>query len=423
MNIPSSNYFKSEHEKSGHFITWAEAVDRGKGCISVVYKVLGDNKQHRAPRWKAIWLDANGLDHAKLVVLGWKKANNNSSGKGKLLPQFYLSHRRAFVKWLANTCRPTTISGYEASLEQYIFPYFVERLALTSPKNWNQEAVSKWDASLSTHLNESGSRNRKRTALSRYLRFLKQKNEIQTIPQIIFESSRRKTKETLIPGDLPSWSDALAWLKTLPPGRFRFIRAVTISFGLRISEAFAVKEEDFIGASHKDDLLVRNDFVSNLVSKGIGALFLEVTKAKKKNISSDLLKLLGGEDNQEPKSGPYTACCINKDLAEFVISLIENGEHREELTSEKVYKIIKELPADQSNYKFNLYNPHDDRRLNITLQCLDMSTDINDFVEICCQLHGQASRDVFARYFQWGQMQRRINRKTSNAILSVLKVK
>lgn len=46
--------------------------------------------------------------------------------------------------------------------------------------------------------------------------------------------------------------------------------------------------------------------------------------------------------------------------------------------------------------------PHDDRRLNITLQCLDLSMDINDVVEICTLLHGESSREVFGRYFQWG---------------------
>ena len=60
------------------------------------------------------------------------------------------------------------------------------------------------------------------------------------------------------------------------------------------------------------------------------------------------------------------------------------------------------------------------RRLNITLQCLDMSTDVNDFVEICCQLHGQSSRDVFSRYFQWGQMQRRVQKKGQGGKLSLL---
>ncbi len=87
---------------------------------------------------------------------------------------------------------------------------------------------------------------------------------------------------------------------------------------------------------------------------------------------------------------------------------------------EKVYKDKANLPQDPSGFKFHEYNPHDDRRLNITLQCLDMSTDVNDFVEICCQLHGQSSRDVFSRYFQWGQMQRRVQKKGQGGKLSLL---
>lgn len=68
---------------------------------------------------------------------------------------------------------------------------------------------------------------------------------------------------------------------------------------------------------------------------------------------------------------------------------------------------IYNLPVDNSVYKFNEYRPHDDRRLNITFQCLDLSMDINDVVEICTLLNGQSSREVFGRYFQWGPTQRR----------------
>ena len=76
-----------------------------------------------------------------------------------------------------------------------------------------------------------------------------------------------------------------------------------------------------------------------------------------------------------------------------------------EYKKDQIYKTIQSLPIDKSGFKFHQYRPHDDRRLNITLQCLDL--EIEDRVEICCQLHGQSSRDVFFRYFQWGLMQRR----------------
>lgn len=88
---------------------------------------------------------------------------------------------------------------------------------------------------------------------------------------------------------------------------------------------------------------------------------------------------------------------------------------------EQVYK-IKDLAAiDRSPHEFHKYNPHDDRRLNITLQCLDLSMEMNDVVEVCCQLHGQSSREVFNRYFQWGQMQRRIQKKGKSGPLKVIK--
>lgn len=79
--------------------------------------------------------------------------------------------------------------------------------------------------------------------------------------------------------------------------------------------------------------------------------------------------------------------------------------------------------SDQSEFKFNEYRPHDDRRLNITLQCLDLSMDINDVVEICTLLHGQSSREVFGRYFQWGLTQRRKQDKAEGKKLKLFYTK
>ena len=89
----------------------------------------------------------------------------------------------------------------------------------------------------------------------------------------------------------------------------------------------------------------------------------------------------------------------------------------------KSLKIRNQLAVNNTKFKFDQYRPHDDRRLNITLQCLDLCTEINDVVEICCQLHGQSSREVFAKYFQWGQMQRRIKKKEQLGKLTIIALK
>jgi hypothetical protein len=417
-----SNYFRPDHEHKGHFVAWTNAYDRADGQISVCYKLQGDRKQYRTPRWKTAWFDDKGLEQCKLAVEQWKKSNNNSMGVGNLIPSFYLKHRRDYIKWLNNTAKHTTIYQYEQTLRQYVFPYFVDRLDLKRPKQWNQDVIDKWDAFLSEHIKQATSRNRKRTAFRRYLKFLKRNGEIKIVPQIFDEATRRDTKETVIPGELPEWKDVIAWLKKLPAGRYRFIRAVSMGFGIRISEAFAIEYDDFFGEESEKIINSRNDFISRLVEKELGALFLYVNKADKKKVSKEITRILGEQDN-DPKTGPYTACCTSVELAEFIHKMMENGEHLEELSRDEVYKIIYALPVDDSPYLFNQYRPHDDRRLNITLQCLDLSMDISDVVEICTLLHGQSSREVFGRYFQWGLTQRRKQQSKRGKKLSIFKKK
>lgn len=101
--------------------------------------------------------------------------------------------------------------------------------------------------------------------------------------------------------------------------------------------------------------------------------------------------------------------------------MIEAGEHLEELKKNGIYRVIYELPVDKSEFQFHEYRPHDDRRLNITLQCLDLSMDINDVIEICTLLHGQSSREVFNRYFQWGLTQRRRQKAKTGKKLEIFK--
>lgn len=135
-------------------------------------------------------------------------------------------------------------------------------------------------------------------------------------------------------------------------------------------------------------------------------------------MKDDLILLLG-KQSTDPKSGPYTACCTSLEMAELIVKMIEDKEHLEELTIDQVYKLKKEMPVDPSKFNFHLYNPHDDRRLNITLQMMDLTVD--NAVELCCMFHGQSSREVFLKYFQWGVLQRRSKCRVEGSKLTVFK--
>jgi hypothetical protein len=417
------NFFRKEHEKKGFNITFANAYDRKNGCIYIQYSLLGSRKKYWAPRSKTAWLDEKGLEYAQNVARRWKEANQNSIGHIEAVPSFYLQHRKEFIKFLYNTARHTTIEGYENALIQYVFPYFVGKLELNHPKKWNQDVVRQWDAILEKFIPKASSRNRKRTALRRYFEFLYKKNLIKTIPLIVGEPVVRETDETPIPGDLPTWTDVVEWFRRMPKGRYRFVRAVSCAFGLRISEAMAVKYEDFLGARDIEDLAARGGFYEMLIEEKAGVLYLNVDKADKKQVNKELVSLIGERQDSEPKSRRYTACCTSEEMGLLIYEMIESGEHEEPLSRDDIYRIKSTIQKDDSSFRFHKYNPHDDRRLNITLQCLDLQKKIPDVVEVVCMLHGQNSREVFKKYFQWGLTQRRKVRKSTGEKLELIRTK
>jgi hypothetical protein len=150
---------------------------------------------------------------------------------------------------------------------------------------------------------------------------------------------------------------------------------------------------------------------------------LNVDKADKKQVNKELVNLIGEKQDTEPKSRRYTACCTSEEMGLLIYEMIQNGEHEEALSRDDIYKIKESVRKDDSPFKFHKYNPHDDRRLNITLQCLDLQKKIPDVVEVVCMLHGQNSREVFKKYFQWGLTQRRKVRKSSGEKLELIKTK
>ncbi|POB13871.1 hypothetical protein C0Z22_07365 [Halobacteriovorax sp. DA5] len=399
-----ANYFKKEHENKGLYITWASPVDRGGGQISVAYKIQGEKKQFRTPRHKTVWMDEFDIEYCKVIIEEWKNGNNNSLGRGNLEPSFYIAHKVEFLNWLSKTCKHSTIYGYDRSLRMYSFPFLVEKLQLLHPKQWDVKSIERWEIFMSSQDLSSSSRNRHKSALRRYLRFLKLKGEIKVVPQILNEPESRESREKILPGELPEWDDVVGWIKGLPRGRYRFIMAICAGFGVRISEACAVTRRNFLGIKSSLYIDKKNDYIKTIKDAGLGALFLYVDTAIKAPVGADIIKVLGEPDN-DPKTGPYTACCTNQEMANLIIEMIKNKEHQMQMTKEQITKEIASLPRDNSIFKFDQYRSHDYRRLNITLQSMDLDLESN--VEICCRTHGHSSREMFLRYFQWGLTQRR----------------
>lgn len=77
----------------------------------------------------------------------------------------------------------------------------------------------------------------------------------------------------------------------------------------------------------------------------------------------------------------------------------------------------KQMPEDNSSFKFHQYKLHGDRRLNITLQLFDLK--VSNSNDMCCMLHGQSSRQVLNRYFQWGLIQMRRQKQKLGVTLKV----
>ena len=46
VNGRPDNFFAVIHQHSGHIVSWADAVDRGNGQISVLYKIMCINAQY-----------------------------------------------------------------------------------------------------------------------------------------------------------------------------------------------------------------------------------------------------------------------------------------------------------------------------------------------------------------------------------------
>lgn len=407
------SFFNKEHEGKSYTITYV-GFQRVNGKVKGLYTVKGVRKNWNMPRDKIEHLDSLTDEQVLLVLESWQQEVNSKAGSGESFPDFYLEHKIDFLRWLDKSegVGQTTITHYQSQLGQDVFPFLYGKLKL-SPDKWNAKVIQKWEQYLIENNDSAGTRNRKRTAFRRYLRFLKRKGIIETIPQIINEREIRNTKETIIPGKLPSWDDIISFIKSLPKGKFRFINAICAGFGLRFGEAYVLTEDDIFGAESIDEIDASNDHSKRLKDTKMAFLFCSVNKSKKNGISEEISALFGDAD-QDPKSGNYTACCTNKEMAKLIVSLIDNNEHLEEVSQKDLYLMFDDLLPIENEFKFHEYRFHDWRRVNITLQTLDIK--LPDQIQLVCKSHGHSNVSTYSKYYQWALTQLRLKKSKKRKI-------
>ncbi len=132
-------------------------------------------------------------------------------------------------------------------LQAFVFPFFVQKLEIDDPRKWPPE-YHRWEAHLSEYVKSPVTRNHIRTALRRYLRFLEKHLGYPALDKPTNEIFRREHREgkVLPEGRLPSYAEALTWLRRLPSGRARWAITLCVAFGVRISEALAITRTDMV---------------------------------------------------------------------------------------------------------------------------------------------------------------------------------
>ena len=402
-------YFKDAHLGNGPPIIVLSAYPNKKkhqktGVAEVGYKVF-DGSKHKCPRSRSRWLDGKPLEFIEAELQSWKdRVNRAAEVEGRYFPDFYSKHRAAFLKWCHKTAKQSTISGYESHLGNHIFPYFCLRLRKDEPKEW-ADHITNWEKYLEKKVDTPRTRNYARSALRRYFKFLFSRRIIDDIPSFYNEPERSKgPQEQVIPGDtLPDWSDIVGWLKTLPPGRERFVITVAAAFGIRPSEALGADKYKLIGGNEIDSYPSKAHIINQARKHDVASLFLEVDFAVKKKQGDSTITKVIGEIDDDPKSGPYLASCIDHEIANFLLELISNKENEDTVDYDHVYKYLKANATDFNGFPFSQYALRDFRRYHIT-----MSAYAYGDLFLVARLHGQKSEEIVKRYYQWEQTRRRI---------------
>ncbi len=397
-------YFKPEHKADEVVITFAKPYRDTLGRTKVQYKIGSDKTIHVTPRHLCAWLDDQDVLFARAEIRNWKDRVNESVGSyGLVYPEFFKKHQDEFIRFVGRTARASTVDNYYSALGRYVFPFFVSKL--------HENNVSKWadhyPAFRSFVLEAAGISftNSVLTALRRYLGFLEYKGIYKQLHAPKNEKARRDRKEgKVLPGELPSWEDVASYISRLNPGYFRWLLTLCIAFGIRISEAMMVEEAHLLGKEEMESMSKNNDFLNRVNSKYKPVAFLSVDGAEKRDLVNKEVARILGEPTDDPKTGPYTAACISKEMGLLVVEMLANGEHEkpEGFDKIKACAMIQEMAVDNSAFQFDKWRFHDGRRFHITMLALEWG----EFWDVA-QAHGHASVETTKRYYQWGLVQRR----------------
>ena len=179
-------------------------------------------------------------------------------------------------------------------------------------------------------------------------------------------------------------------------------------FGVRIGEAMARTTGDLIGDADTDSLLAYEDLIKQAMQTCQPKAFLIVDTAIKKPIRNKELARQHGEAEDDPKSGPYVAACLNMKLAEFLVEVIERRSEKDEpVYTEQDYPVLYHRVAEAIRNSvspvFNKFSPHDFRRLSTTMKIMQ----VPEF-HLIGRLHGH-SAETSKKYHQQGLEMNRVS--------------
>jgi integrase len=373
--------------------------------VRVQYRLDNSQQLFFAPTPLTAWLVGHDKEFVQKEIEGWKSRVNQVRGDLEyLLPEFFKKQESKFIRFAGRNADSATVEAYYRDLGLFVFPFFVGKLRESDVSKWS-DSYPQFREFLLEHFGSPSSVNRVLTALRRYLKFLTYSGKYKVLHSIQNEPIARDQRGgKVLPGTLPFWEDVAKYLKSIAPSYQRWCLIISAAFGTRVSESTMAELVHLIG---KNDLAVMektNDVVAKLNSKYKPLAFLSVIGAEKVKIVNKRVLAILGESDDDPKTGPYTAVCVSKDLAKMIMDAIAAGEHLkpDKFTKNMAGTFMSTLPADESPYRFDKYTFHDFRRLHITLLTLEWS----DFWDVA-QAHGHKGIKQTQDYFQWGLMQRR----------------
>jgi integrase len=398
-------YFRDEHAAGAHVVTFARPYRDDVGRTRVMYSVDGQPARE-SPRPLVAWLDDQDILFVQREVQLWRDRVNEMAGAmDALYPDFFQRHQADYIVFAGRTAGAGTVDRYFGLLGRYVFPFFVGTMHESNAAKW----AGMYPAFRTFLLRdlEPASANIVLGVLRSYLRFLEYRGEYRNLMKPENERIRKRDEGKVLPCDiLPEFADAAGYLRALEPGYFRWLLTLCAAFGVRISEAVATTSGDLVGADELAAVTKSNDRLAKVNEKFRPIAMLQVSAAKKQKMEHEAVERLLGTPNDEPKTGPYVAACISRELGELLVEMLDAGENEPGdlagLAKTTWYSYLEALAVDHSQAGFHRWLFHDYRRLHITLLALDWS----DFWDVA-HVHGQRSPSTAMRYYQWGLVRRR----------------